>query len=77
MNELFEYLKIFFNSGSFWSFFGLVCSIYFLYSFGRTLEKYFGVEKSKKEIKPNSVLKPFDKRKVSLKKSDESLPTDK
>ena len=72
MNEI---LEILYNWGL--PLFSLFVSIRLLVGFFQIMvREYFCVEKSKK-VKPNSVLKSFDKRKVSLKKSDESLPTNK
>ena len=74
MNELLILWEFFFNSAFtpfFFCFLGVVFVSRFFFHFERFV---FCIpnEKKPEEVKPNSVLKSFDKRKVSLKKVDDN-----
>lgn len=74
MNELLILWEFFFNSG-FTPFFIGLFAVVFIFRFVLRFERFcFGTcdEKKPKEVKPNAVLKSFDKREVSLKKVDDN-----
>ena len=74
MNELLILWEFFFNSG-FTPFFIGFFAVVFIFRFFLCFERFcFGTcdEKKPKEVKPNAVLKSFDKREVFLKKVDDN-----